>query len=389
MPDGQPHRAKQGEPRAAIRTPGEASSRPDDRRGRHRAGDARSRLRRRRRRRQHQHHHRRGDDHCRWRDHDRWRRDHDRRRRQRARHRPRTRPYRAARCGSASRPTPTAGCPPSCSATRPARSGPRRCFETITSVDPEGVVHPYLAESIEPNDDYTVWTIKVRPGVTFHDGEALDAAAVVKSLQRNAVTGFVGSAVANIVGGGPGNPAEGVGIKAIDDMTVEVTMKTPWVDFPYYMASQIGMIGSPVWYDKVFANPAAPDAVAGASPVGTRPVRLRVVAAGRHPRGEEEPELLAPGRRRQRPPVPRRHRVPGHRRRAHQGQRPRVGRARHDAHRQRREHQEVPRQRRLHLPRAERAGRDRPHPVARRARKARRCRTSGCAAVWPPPSSRT
>ena len=48
-------------------------------------------------------------------------------------------------------------------------------------------------------------------------------------------------------------------------------MKTPWVDFPLYMASQIGMIGSPAWYDKVFANPAAPDAVAGASPVGTGP----------------------------------------------------------------------------------------------------------------------
>jgi peptide/nickel transport system substrate-binding protein len=147
-------------------------------------------------------------------------------------------------------------------------------FETITSVDPEGVVHPYLAESIEPNDDYTVWTIKVRPGVTFHDGEVLDAEAVAKSLSRNAVTGFVGSAVANIVGAGPGQPVEGVGIKVVDDMTVEVTMKTPWVDFPYYMASQIGMIGSPAWYDKVFANPAAPDAVAGASPVGTGPFKF-------------------------------------------------------------------------------------------------------------------
>ena len=210
MPDGQPHRAKQGEPRAAIRTPGEASSRPDDRRGRHRAGDDRGRLRRRRRRRQHQHHHRRGDDHGGWRDHDRWWQRHN----SRAGHdgaRPRTRPYRAARCGSASRPTPTAGCPPSCSATRPARSGPRRCSRPSPSVDPEGVVHPYLAESIEPNDDYTVWTIKVRPGVTFHDGEKLDAAAVVKSLQRNAVTGFVGSAVANIVGAGPGKPGRGRG----------------------------------------------------------------------------------------------------------------------------------------------------------------------------------
>jgi peptide/nickel transport system substrate-binding protein len=147
-------------------------------------------------------------------------------------------------------------------------------FETITSGDPDGVIHPYLAESIEPNDDYTVWTIKVRPGITFHDGEALDAAAVVKSLQRNAVTGFVGSAVANIKGAGPGNPAEGVAISAVDDMTVQVEMIKPWVDFPIYMASQIGMIGSPAWYDKVFANPASPDAVAGASPVGTGPFKF-------------------------------------------------------------------------------------------------------------------
>ncbi len=123
---------------------------------------------------------------------------------------------------------------------------------------------------------------------------------MVKSLQRNAVTGFVGSAVANIVGAGPGKPAEGVGIKAIDDMTLEVTMITPWVDFPYYMASQIGMIGSPVWYDKVFANPAAPDAGGRRLAGGYRAVRLRVVEAGRHPGGEEEPELLAAGRRRQR-----------------------------------------------------------------------------------------
>ena len=102
--------------------------------------------------------------------------------------------------------------------------GQARCSRPSRRSIPKASRHPYLAESIEPNDDYTVWTIKVRPGVTFHDGEKLDAAAMVKSLQRNAVTGFVGSAVANIEGAGPGKPAEGVGIKAIDDMTVEVTM---------------------------------------------------------------------------------------------------------------------------------------------------------------------
>jgi peptide/nickel transport system substrate-binding protein len=153
-------------------------------------------------------------------------------------------------------------------------------FETLTAVDEDGQVQGYLAESIEPSADYLKWTMKIRDGVTFHDGSKLDAAAVVKSLQRNAVTGFVGSAVANIKGGGPGNPAEGVAVKAIDPMTVEVEMIKPWAQFPYYMASQIGMIGAPAWYDKVFANPAAPDAVVGAQPVGSGPFIFESWAPG-------------------------------------------------------------------------------------------------------------
>jgi ABC-type transport system substrate-binding protein len=147
----------------------------------------------------------------------------------------------------------------------------RTMFEPLTYFDMEGKVQPYLAESIEPNADYTLWTIKLRPDITFHDGLPLNAAAAVKSLQRNAVTGFVGSAVSPIKGAGIGQPAEGVAIKAVDDMTFTVEMSTPWVHFPAYLSSQIGFMSSPAWYDKVFANPAAPDAVAGASPVGTGP----------------------------------------------------------------------------------------------------------------------
>ena len=29
---------------------------------------------------------------------------------------------------------------------------------------------PYLAESVEPNADFTEWTITLRDGITFHDG---------------------------------------------------------------------------------------------------------------------------------------------------------------------------------------------------------------------------
>lgn len=42
-------------------------------------------------------------------------------------------------------------------------------------------VVPALAESYEANEDATVWTFHLRPGVTFHDGSALDANDVVLS----------------------------------------------------------------------------------------------------------------------------------------------------------------------------------------------------------------
>ncbi|MFN8202213.1 MAG: ABC transporter substrate-binding protein [Solirubrobacteraceae bacterium] len=43
---------------------------------------------------------------------------------------------------------------------------------------------PGLAESWEPNADLTQWTLKLRPGVTFHDGRPLTADDVVWSLRR-------------------------------------------------------------------------------------------------------------------------------------------------------------------------------------------------------------
>ena len=44
----------------------------------------------------------------------------------------------------------------------------------------EGVI----AESWEANEDKSVWTFKIRPGVTFHDGTPVDAEAVRASFER-------------------------------------------------------------------------------------------------------------------------------------------------------------------------------------------------------------
>jgi peptide/nickel transport system substrate-binding protein len=58
-------------------------------------------------------------------------------------------------------------------------------FETLVALKP-GTTEPEpgLAESWEANDDGTVWTFKIREGVTFHDGETLDAEAVCFNFDR-------------------------------------------------------------------------------------------------------------------------------------------------------------------------------------------------------------
>ena len=54
----------------------------------------------------------------------------------------------------------------------------RSVFDPLTLLNTDGKVEPYLAKSVTPNADYTVWTIKARSGVTFHDGTPFDGAEI-------------------------------------------------------------------------------------------------------------------------------------------------------------------------------------------------------------------
>ena len=53
----------------------------------------------------------------------------------------------------------------------------RSVYDTLTMVYGDGEPQPYLLESMEPNADFTEWTLVAREGVTFHDGTPFDASS--------------------------------------------------------------------------------------------------------------------------------------------------------------------------------------------------------------------
>ena len=65
-------------------------------------------------------------------------------------------------------------------------------YDPLAVYGKDNQVHPYLAQSIDHNADYTAWTIKLRPNITFSNGDPLTSDAVVadlQALQKAALTG--------------------------------------------------------------------------------------------------------------------------------------------------------------------------------------------------------
>ena len=106
-------------------------------------------------------------------------------------------------------------------------------YNRLSFIDKAGVTQMELAESIESKDAKT-WTVKLRKGVTFHDGKELTADDVVFSLKRHLDPG-VGSKVAKIA-------AQMTGFKAVDKSTVEITLADPNADLPTILALHHFMI---------------------------------------------------------------------------------------------------------------------------------------------------
>lgn len=91
---------------------------------------------------------------------------------------------------------------------------------------------PHVAESLQPNDDGSVWTLTLREGVTFANGDPLDADAVIASIER-----FATAQIAQV------RLLESIASTTkVDDMTVEFTLTSPWGGFPFVLSAGPGYI---------------------------------------------------------------------------------------------------------------------------------------------------
>lgn len=91
------------------------------------------------------------------------------------------------------------------------------CYETLAFYNAPGsdqILSPALATSWEPNEDATEWVFTLREGVTFHNGDPLNAEAVKAALERTMEIGGGASYIWDPV-------AE---IEVVDEYTVKFTL---------------------------------------------------------------------------------------------------------------------------------------------------------------------
>jgi len=133
-----------------------------------------------------------------------------------------------------------------------------------------------LAEEMTPNQDATVWTVKLKRGVTFHNGKDLTADDVIFTFRR------IGDPKAPLVGATGLAPVDLAGLKAVDKVTVQVPMKTPYASFPEQISAAYNFGIVPVGYDP-------------ARPVGTGPFMYHSFTPGQQSVFERNPHYFKPG----------------------------------------------------------------------------------------------
>jgi peptide/nickel transport system substrate-binding protein len=136
-------------------------------------------------------------------------------------------------------------------------------FEPLLIWDDDYRLAPAVAESVESSKDALTWTVKLRQGVTFHNGKSVTPEDVIATLQRVADPKAPTSA-----GGTLSTILDFNATKKADASTVVIKLKTPYALLDNLLAEYtLGVV--PVGYDP-------------AKPVGTAAFKYQSFTPGKN-----------------------------------------------------------------------------------------------------------
>ena len=115
-------------------------------------------------------------------------------------------------------------------------------FDTLFSIDAARKPQPQMAESASVSDDGRVWTIRLRDGLRFHDGEKVLARDAAASLRRWSARDVYGQTLGAAVDA----------FEAVDDRTLHIKLKRPFPLVLDALAKPNGML--PVVMPERLAN---------------------------------------------------------------------------------------------------------------------------------------
>ena len=98
-------------------------------------------------------------------------------------------------------------------------------YDVVVQQDLDGSFTNSLAEEVTPNKNFTVWTIRLRKGITFHNGKTLHAEDVrytIQNIVSNNLYGVAGFTLCDVKN-----------IKIVDAYTLQVPCSVPYSTFPY------------------------------------------------------------------------------------------------------------------------------------------------------------
>lgn len=133
----------------------------------------------------------------------------------------------------------------------------RGWLEYLVHYERDGSLQPVLLEGWEANEDATAYTLRVRPGVTWNNGDPFTAADVAHNLERWCDASVEGNSMAARMAAisQDGKIADGA-IEIIDDLTLRVNLSTPDIAFIVSTADYPAAVVHPSFTgDDPVANP--------------------------------------------------------------------------------------------------------------------------------------